>query len=258
MDSAVAAGINFFDTAASYGGGRSERWIGRWRAERDAPVLLSTKVYWSVRGDPADRGLSRDRILREIKGSLSRLGVERVDMYLTHEPDAETPIEETLRALDELVRAGKVGAIGASNLDGEQLEEALETSSRDGLARFEWVQNEYSLLRREPEREVLPVCARAGVGFTPVGPLGRGGRSTSRRRWLPSSSGSRRTSATSSRSCSPDGQARGRRPRRGAAPAADGRMHRADGGGALRPRTRAGVAAAPLFRPPAGGGEPDG
>src|ERR671935_167506 len=153
MDAAVAAGINFFDTAASYGGGRSERWIGRWRAERDAPVLLSTKVYWSVRGDPADRGLSRDRILREIKGSLSRLGVERVDMYLTHEPDAETPIEETLRALDELVRAGKAGAIGASNLDGEQLEEALATSSRCGLARFDWVQNEYSLLRREPERE---------------------------------------------------------------------------------------------------------
>jgi aryl-alcohol dehydrogenase-like predicted oxidoreductase len=193
MDAAVAAGINFFDTAASYGGGRSERWIGRWRAERDAPVLLSTKVYWSVRGDPADRGLSRDRILREIKGSLSRLGVERVDMYLTHEPDAETPIEETLRALDELVRAGKVGAIGASNLDGEQLEEALETSSRDGLARFEWVQNEYSLLRREPEREVLPVCARAGLGFTPFGPLGGGWLTGKYRGGEPYPAGSRMT-----------------------------------------------------------------
>jgi aryl-alcohol dehydrogenase-like predicted oxidoreductase len=175
MDAALEAGVNFFDTAASYGGGRSESWVGRWLSKRSAPtVLLSTKVYWSVQGDPADRGLSDERILREIDGSLSRLGVERVDMYLTHEPDPETPIEETLRALDELRRSGKVGAIGASNLDGEQLKEALETSSRHGLARFDWVQNEYSLLRRGPERDVLPVCAREGLGFTPFGPLGGG------------------------------------------------------------------------------------
>jgi aryl-alcohol dehydrogenase-like predicted oxidoreductase len=175
MDAAFEAGINFFDTAASYGGGRSESWIGRWLAERGRPsVLLSTKVYWSVRGDPTDHGLSHERILRELDGSLSRLGVERVDMYLTHEPDPETPVDETLRALDELRKSGKVGAIGASNLDGAQLEEALETSSRHGLARFDWVQNEYSLLRRGPERDVLPVCAREGLGFTPFGPLGGG------------------------------------------------------------------------------------
>jgi aryl-alcohol dehydrogenase-like predicted oxidoreductase len=174
LDAAVAAGVNFFDTAASYGGGRSESWVGRWLREREAPVLVSTKVFWSVRGDPADRGLSRGRILRELDGSLSRLGLERVDMYLTHEPDPETPIEETMRALDEVVRSGKVGAIGASNLDGEQLEEALETSSRCGLACFQWVQNEYSLLRRGPERDVLPVCAREALGFTPFGPLGGG------------------------------------------------------------------------------------
>jgi aryl-alcohol dehydrogenase-like predicted oxidoreductase len=171
MDRAEAAGINFFDTAASYGGGRSESWIGNWRNEREAPVLLSTKVYWSVTGDPADRGLSRERILRELDGSLARLQADRVDMYLTHEPDSETPIEETLRALDELVGAGKVGAIGVSNVDGEQLQEALATSDRHGLARFGWVQNEYSLLRREPEREVLPLCAREGLGFTPFSPL---------------------------------------------------------------------------------------
>jgi aryl-alcohol dehydrogenase-like predicted oxidoreductase len=174
MDAASEAGVNFFDTAASYGGGRSESWIGRWRAERDSPVLLSTKVYWSVHGDATDRGLSSERIRRELDGSLSRLGVNRVDMYLTHEPDLETPIEETLRTLDELRRSGKVGAIGASNLDGEQLEGALETSSRYGLARFDWVQNEYNLLRRGPERDVLPVCAREGLGFTPFGPLGGG------------------------------------------------------------------------------------
>jgi aryl-alcohol dehydrogenase-like predicted oxidoreductase len=174
MDAAMEAGVNFFDTAASYGGGRSESWVGRWLTERDTPVLLSTKVYWSVQGDPADRGLSSERIVRELDGSLSRLGVNRVDMYLTHEPDPETPIEETLRTLDELKRSGKVGAIGASNLDGDQLEEALDTSSRSGLARFDWVQNEYSLLRRGPEQDVLPVCEREGLGFTPFGPLGGG------------------------------------------------------------------------------------
>lgn len=173
MDAAWAAGITFFDTAASYGGGRSERWVGRWRSERGAPVLLSSKVYWSVTGDPDDRGLSRDRILREVEGSLERLGVERLDLYLTHEPDPETPIEETLRALDELVRSGKVRAIGASNLDAEQLEEALETSERLGLARFAWVQNEFSLLQQGAQG-VLPVCEREGLGFTPFAPLGGG------------------------------------------------------------------------------------
>ncbi len=193
MDAASAAGVNFFDTAASYGGGRSESWIGRWRAERDLPVLLSTKVYWSVHGDPADRGLSSERIVRELDGSLSRLGVSRVDMYLTHEPDPGTPIEETLRALDERRRSGKVGAIGASNLDGKQLEEALETSSRCGLARFDWVQNEYSLLRRGPERDVLPVCAREGLGFTPFGPLSGGWLVGKYRKGEPYPPGSRMT-----------------------------------------------------------------
>ena len=173
MDAAWSAGITFFDTAASYGGGRSERWVGKWRSERGAPVLLSSKVYWSVSGDPGDRGLSRERILREIEGSLERLGVERLDLYLTHEPDPETPIEETLRALDELVRAGKVRAIGASNLSAAQLEEALETSDRLGLARFGWAQNEYSLLQQDANG-VLSVCEREGLGFTPFSPLAGG------------------------------------------------------------------------------------
>ena len=174
MDAAWAGGIGFFDTAPSYGGGRSETWVGRWRRERGVPLVLSTKVYWSVTGDPDDRGLSPERILREAAGSLERLGVERVEMYLTHEPDPETPIEETLKALDELVRAGKVGAIGASNLDAAQLVQALETSARLGLARFEWVQNEYNLLRRERAEAVLGVCEREGLGFTPFGPLAGG------------------------------------------------------------------------------------
>ena len=171
MDRAESAGINFFDTAASYGGGRSESWIGNWRRERESPVLLSTKVYWSVSGDPEDYGLSRERILRELDGSLSRLQAQRVDMYLTHEPDPETPIVETIRALGELVAAGKVGAIGVSNVDARQLEDALAASDADGLARVGWVQNEYSLLRREPEQGVLPLCASEGLGFTPFSPL---------------------------------------------------------------------------------------
>jgi aryl-alcohol dehydrogenase-like predicted oxidoreductase len=174
MDAAWAAGITFFDTAGSYGGGRSESWIGRWRRDRGAGVVLSTKVYWPVGDDPSDRGLSYERILREIDRSLERLGAERVDMYLTHEPDEDTPIDETLRALDELVRSGVVGAIGASNVDAAQLEEALETSERLGLARFAWVQNEYSLLRRGPEDDVLPICEREGLGFTPFSPLAGG------------------------------------------------------------------------------------
>jgi aryl-alcohol dehydrogenase-like predicted oxidoreductase len=193
MDAAWAAGINFFDTAASYGGGRSESWVGAWRAERGAPVLLSTKVFWSVHGDPSDRGLGRERILRELDGSLSRLQAEHVDMYLTHEPDPETPIAETLQTLDELVRSGKVRAIGASNLNGAQLEEALDTSARLGLARFEWVQNEYSLLRRGPELDVLPVCAREGLGFTPFSPLGGGWLTGKYRRAEPYPAGSRMT-----------------------------------------------------------------
>jgi aryl-alcohol dehydrogenase-like predicted oxidoreductase len=193
MDAAWAADINVFDTAASYGGGRSERWVGDWRSERKAPVLLSTKVYWSVTGDPADRGLGHDRILRELDGSLARLQAERVDMYLTHEPDEETPIEETLRALDEVVGAGKARAVGASNLDGPGLEQALETSTRLGLARFGWVQNEYSLLRREAEREILPICEREGLGFTPFSPLAGGWLTGKYRRSEAYPSGSRMT-----------------------------------------------------------------
>src|SRR4051812_50084919 len=91
MDAALAAGITFFDTAASYGGGRSESWVGRWREERGAPILLSSKVYWSVTGDPDDRGLSRERILREIEGSLERLRTDRLGPYFTHKAGAGAP-----------------------------------------------------------------------------------------------------------------------------------------------------------------------
>jgi aryl-alcohol dehydrogenase-like predicted oxidoreductase len=193
MDAAWAAGVNVFDTAASYGGGRSESWVGDWRRDRGAQVMLSTKVFWSVAGDPSDRGLSRDRILRELGGSLARLRAEKVDMYLTHEPDEETPIAETLGSLDEAARAGKVEAIGASNLDGAGLEEALDTSDRLGLTRFGWVQNEYSLLRRGVEKDVLPICDREGLGFTPFSPLAGGWLTGKYKRGEAYPSGSRMT-----------------------------------------------------------------
>jgi aryl-alcohol dehydrogenase-like predicted oxidoreductase len=193
MDAAVDLGVTFFDTADAYGGGRSETWIGRWRAAGGAPVLLSTKVFHSVEGDPADHGLAGDRIRRQIDGSLARLGVDRVDMYLIHAPDPDTPLEETLGALDELVRAGKVGAIGASNVDGAWLAEALDIAERERLVPIGWVQNSYSLLDRDAESEVLPLCAERGLGFTPFGPLTGGWLTGKYRRGEAHPAGSRMT-----------------------------------------------------------------
>jgi aryl-alcohol dehydrogenase-like predicted oxidoreductase len=172
MDAAAELGITVFDTADAYGGGRSERWVGEWLAARGRPeILVTTKVFHSVEGRPGDSGLAHDRVLAQLEGSLERLGVSQVDMYVTHEPDSATPIGETLRALDELVRAGKVRAVGASNVTGRELEEALAASERHGLVRFEWVQNPYSLLDRAAETEIFTICEREGLGFTPFGPL---------------------------------------------------------------------------------------
>jgi len=193
MDAAWAAGVNFFDTAASYGGGRSETWVGRWRRDRGADVILSTKVYWSVTGDPDDRGLGRDRVLRENAASLERLGVDRVQMYLTHEPDPETPILETLETLDRLVTEGKVEAIGASNVTAEQLLEALETSDSHGLARYAWVQNELNLLAPDAQDDVRKICRREGLGFTPFSPLAGGWLSGKYESGAPYPPGSRMT-----------------------------------------------------------------
>jgi aryl-alcohol dehydrogenase-like predicted oxidoreductase len=186
-------GVRAFDTADAYGGGRSEAWIGRWLAARGHRPVLATKVFNSVTGDPADRGLSRERILRQIEGSLERLGVERVDLYLIHAPDPDTPLEETLGAFDELVRAGKVGAIGASNVDRAYLEEALAISEREGFVRFGWVQNSYSLLERDAENGVLAFCAERGLGFTPFSPLAGGWLTGKYGRGRPYPEGSRMT-----------------------------------------------------------------
>jgi aryl-alcohol dehydrogenase-like predicted oxidoreductase len=178
MDRAFDAGINFFDTADAYGGGRSETTIGRWLKGKGSrardQLLLSSKVFNPVGPSPNDRGLSRRHILRQIDASLGRLGTDRLDMYLIHEPDPGTPLEETLRALDDLVHMGKVLYVGASNIEAWRLARALWISDKHRLFRFEWVQNSYSLLDRAPEREVFPLCADRGLGFTAYSPLAGG------------------------------------------------------------------------------------
>jgi aryl-alcohol dehydrogenase-like predicted oxidoreductase len=178
MDRAWESGINFFDTADAYGGGRSETFIGRWLKEKGARVrdqlLVSSKVFNPVGDGPNDRGLSRRHILRQVEASLRRLQTDRLDMYLIHEPDPETPLDETLRALDDLVHVGKVLYVGASNIEAWRLARALWISDKHGLSRFEWVQNSYSLLDRTPEREMFPLCADQGIGFTAFSPLAGG------------------------------------------------------------------------------------
>src|SRR6185312_938968 len=178
MDRACDAGINFFDTANAYGGGRSETWIGRWLNAKGAAVrqqlLVSSKVFNPVGPGPNDRGLSRRHILQQVDDSLRRLQTDRLDMYLIHEPDPDTPLDETLRALDDVVRAGKVLYVGASNIEAWRLARALWISDVRRFCRFEWVQNSFSLLDRDAEREMFPLCADQQVGFTAFSPLAGG------------------------------------------------------------------------------------
>ena len=177
LDAAWELGITAFDTADAYGGGRSETAIGKWLRSRGPDVrdriVITTKTFNPME-EGADRGLSRARILRQIDTSLQRLGLERVPLYMAHAWDEAAPIEETMRAFDEVVRAGKVGAVGGSNVTGEQLAEALEISELEGLVRYEWAQNAYSLLERTAEEDVLPVCREHRLGFAPFGPLSGG------------------------------------------------------------------------------------
>jgi aryl-alcohol dehydrogenase-like predicted oxidoreductase len=188
MDAAVELGITTFDTADAYGGGRSETYIGEWLrtkgSETRERIVLSTKTFNPMH-EGADRGLAPERIRRQLESSLGRLGVERVDIYLTHEQDPDTPLEDTLGALEEAVRAGKVRTIGASNVDAGWLAEAR--------GRFAWVQNSYSLLDREAEAEVLPLCAEQGLGFTPFSPLAGGWLTGKYRSGEPPPPGSRMT-----------------------------------------------------------------
>lgn len=175
MDLALDLGINFFDTANSYGGGRSEQYIGAWLAAKGSSVrdqvLVSSKVFNPMGEGPNQRGLSRKHIFEQVEASLRRLGVEALDLYLIHEPDPETPLEETLKALDDLVHQGKVRYLGASNMPAWLTTRALWLSELNGWQRFEWIQNEYSLLARQDERELFPLLEDQGLGYTPFSPL---------------------------------------------------------------------------------------
>ena len=196
MDAGWELGITTFDTADAYGGGRSESFIGEWLrmkggAVRDT-IVVETKTF-NPNEVGADRGLSRDRILRQLDVSLGRLGLDRVPLYLAHDFDPDVAQEETLGAFDELVRTGKVGAVGASNFTGTQLSEALEISADTKLTRYEWVQNSLSLLDREDAESVLPVCSEHGLGFEAFGPLAGGWLTGKYRRSAAYPEGSRMT-----------------------------------------------------------------
>ncbi len=173
---ALESGINFFDTANVYSDGESERVLGR--AIRDyanrEEVILATKVYNPVRPGPNGKGLSRKSILAEIDKSLERLGTDYIDLYIIHRFDHETPLEESLETLNDVVRSGKVLYLGASSMHAWQLMKALGLQRANGWARFISMQNYYNLLYREDEREMLGLCRSEGIGVTPWSPLARG------------------------------------------------------------------------------------
>jgi aryl-alcohol dehydrogenase-like predicted oxidoreductase len=173
---AVEAGINFFDTADMYSLGVSEEVTGRAlrKYARMEEVVLATKVYFPFGDAPNMGGLSRKHIVQGCEASLKRLGVDTIDLYQIHRYDAHTPIEETLAALDQLVRQGKVRYLGASSMYAWQFAKMLSTSERHGWARFVSMQNHYNLVYREEEREMLPLCEAEGIGVMPWSPLARG------------------------------------------------------------------------------------
>ena len=174
---AVEAGVTFFDTADMYSGGASEEITGRLLASlfgyRD-DYVLATKVYYATGAGPNDRGLSRKHILASIDASLRRLGTDYVDLYQIHRWDAETPIEETMAALHDVIQAGKARYIGASTMSAWQFAKAQHTAQAGGWTRFVSMQNRYNLVNREDEREMIPLCLDQGVGLIPYSPLARG------------------------------------------------------------------------------------
>ena len=176
MRKAIEGGITFFDTANVYSDGSSEEIVGKILREhgRRDDFVVATKVHGTMRPGPNGGGLSRKAILAEIDHSLRRLGMDYVDLYQIHRWDYGTPIEETLEALHEVVKAGKARYIGASSMFAWQFATALHTSERNGWTRFVSMQNMLNLLNREEEREMLPLCAAQGIGVIPWSPLARG------------------------------------------------------------------------------------
>jgi aryl-alcohol dehydrogenase-like predicted oxidoreductase len=170
VDVALEAGVNFFDTADVYGKGQSEEFLGRALRRRRDEVLIATK--FGLEMDKERRGAKPDYVRKAAEESLRRLATDRIDLYQLHKPDPETPIADTLGALGELVRAGKVREIGCSNFSVEQLREAARAAGDN--VRCVSVQNEFSLFHREPERDILPECAHTGLAFLPYFPLANG------------------------------------------------------------------------------------
>ncbi|HLL85322.1 MAG TPA: aldo/keto reductase [Longimicrobium sp.] len=173
---AVELGINFFDTADMYSLGVSEEVTGRAlrKYARLEEVVIATKVFYPMTSHPNMGGLSRKHIVQGCEASLKRLGVDTIDLYQIHRLDPKTPVEETLEALDHLVRQGKVRYLGASSMPAWRFAQALSLSERKGWARFVSMQNHYNLVYREEEREMIPLCQNEGVGLIPWSPLARG------------------------------------------------------------------------------------
>jgi len=196
MDTAWDLGIRTFDTADAYGGGRSETWIGEWIATKGSAVrdsiTVETKTFNPTEAG-ADHGLSSQRIMRQVESSLRRLGLERLPLYMAHDFDPDTPHEETLGTLGALIEAGTIGAIGASNFTADQLAEAVEISDLEGLARYEWVQNSFSLLEQDDVGSLFPVCHEHGLGYEAFGPLAGGWLTGRYRRGAEYPQGSRMT-----------------------------------------------------------------
>jgi aryl-alcohol dehydrogenase-like predicted oxidoreductase len=186
MDAAWEAGIAHFDTADAYGGGRSEQAIGRWIRSRGVRPRLTTKTFNPMQAG-ADHGLKPDRIARQLRSSLDRLGIDRVDLYLAHDYDPAVPLAETLGAFEAAQAGGLVGAYGVSNFDARQLARALAAGAPRAI------QNSYSLLARQDESAVLPLCAQRGVAYLAFSPLAGGWLTGKYRRGAPYPAGSRMT-----------------------------------------------------------------
>ncbi len=174
VDAAIDAGITFFDTADVYGGTKSEEFLGRALGTRRHDVVIATKFAMPLGEGPYKKGGSRHYIYKTVEDSLRRLGTDYIDLYQMHQPDSATPIEETLRALDDLVRQGKIRYLGNSNFSGWQIADADWTARGSHLTRFVSAQNEWSLLSRNVEHEVIPACDRFGLGQLPFFPLASG------------------------------------------------------------------------------------
>ncbi|MGO1560243.1 L-fuco-beta-pyranose dehydrogenase [Actinomycetales bacterium JB111] len=173
---AVELGVTLFDTANTYSDGTSEEIVGRalWDYARRDEIVVATKVALRMRPGPHGAGLSRKSIVQEVEHSLRRLGTDRIDLYQIHRLDPHTPIDEILQALDDLVRSGKVLYLGASSMHAWEFSKALHLQRHGGLARFVSMQSQYSLIAREDEREMFPLCLDEGVGALPWSPIGRG------------------------------------------------------------------------------------